>query len=34
MKLILLPRFDPNECLAAIQKHKATMFEGVPTMYM
>jgi long-chain acyl-CoA synthetase len=34
MKLILHPRFDPNECLAAIQKHKATMFEGVPTMYM
>ena len=29
MKLILHPRFDPNECLAAIQTHKATMFEGV-----
>jgi len=34
MKLVLHPRFDPVECLAAIQRHKATMFEGVPTMYM
>jgi long-chain acyl-CoA synthetase len=34
MKLVLHPKFDANECLAAIQRHKATMFEGVPTMYM
>ncbi len=33
-KLVLHPRFDPNEILASIQAHKATMFEGVPTMYM
>ena len=34
MKLVLFPRFDPKECLAAIQTHRATMFEGVPTMFM
>jgi long-chain acyl-CoA synthetase len=33
-KLVLHPRFDPNEILASIQAHRATMFEGVPTMYM
>lgn len=31
--LVLLERFDPAEALGAIQNHKATMFEGVPTMY-
>jgi acyl-CoA synthetase (AMP-forming)/AMP-acid ligase II len=27
-------RFDEAEVLQAIQKHRATMFEGVPTMFM
>ncbi len=34
LKLVLHPRFDAAEALASIQAHKATMFEGVPTMYM
>lgn len=34
MKLVLHARFDAEEALASIQEHKATMFEGVPTMYM
>jgi long-chain acyl-CoA synthetase len=34
LKLILHPRFDVADTLASIQAHKATMFEGVPTMYM
>lgn len=34
LKLILHPRFDAAGMLASIQAHKATMFEGVPTMYM
>jgi long-chain acyl-CoA synthetase len=32
--LVLHPRFDANEILTSIQAHNATMFEGVPTMYM
>jgi long-chain acyl-CoA synthetase len=32
--LILLPRFTELDALEAIQKYRATMFEGVPTMYM
>ncbi|MDX6381283.1 MAG: long-chain acyl-CoA synthetase [Rubrobacteraceae bacterium] len=31
--LVLLERFDPAEALESIQRHRATMFEGVPTMY-
>ncbi|MGW2820367.1 long-chain-fatty-acid--CoA ligase [Streptomyces sp. NPDC001443] len=31
--LILVPRFDPQAVLDAIGRHKATVFEGVPTMY-
>lgn len=34
MTLVLLERFNEAEALSAIQTHKATMFEGVPTMYM
>jgi long-chain acyl-CoA synthetase len=34
LKLVLHPRFDAGEVLRSIQSHKATMFEGVPTMYM
>ena len=32
-KMVLLPRFDPVSVLQAIQKHKVTVFCGVPTMY-
>ena len=34
LKLVLHSRFDAGEILASIAAHKATMFEGVPTMYM
>ena len=30
----LIPRFDAGTVLAAIQQHRATIFEGVPTMFM
>ena len=32
--LALLPRFDPKKALETIAKHKVTVFEGVPTMYV
>jgi long-chain acyl-CoA synthetase len=32
--MILLPRFSPKDVLAAIGKHKPTLFPGVPTMYV
>jgi long-chain acyl-CoA synthetase len=32
--LVLHVRFDATEVLGSIQAHRATMFEGVPTMYM
>jgi long-chain acyl-CoA synthetase len=32
-KMVLLPRFDPLTALESIQKHKVTVFCGVPTMY-
>ena len=31
--MVLLPRFDPSEVLKAIEKHRVTLFCGVPTMY-
>lgn len=34
MTLVLLPKFNERDALAAIQTHRATMLEGVPTMYM
>ena len=34
LKLVLHPRFDAGDVLSSIAAHKATMFEGVPTMYM
>jgi long-chain acyl-CoA synthetase len=34
LKLVLHPRFDASEILQSIEDHRATMFEGVPTMYM
>ncbi|MBN9101038.1 MULTISPECIES: long-chain fatty acid--CoA ligase [unclassified Pseudonocardia] len=30
----LVPRFDPDAALAAIQRDRVTIFEGVPTMYI
>jgi long-chain acyl-CoA synthetase len=32
-KMVLLPRFDPQTALESIQRHKVTVFCGVPTMY-
>jgi long-chain acyl-CoA synthetase len=34
LKLVLHQRFDAGEALKSIADHRATMFEGVPTMYM
>ncbi|MFB6837007.1 long-chain fatty acid--CoA ligase [Streptomyces sp. NPDC056361] len=31
--LVLIPRFDPQTVLDAITRERATVFEGVPTMY-
>ncbi|MFD1362198.1 long-chain-fatty-acid--CoA ligase [Lentibacillus salinarum] len=33
-KMILLPKFDPEEVLKTIQKQKPTMFPGAPTIYV
>lgn len=30
---VLLPRFEPEAAMGAIQKHKVNLFAGVPTMY-
>jgi long-chain acyl-CoA synthetase len=32
-KMVLLPRFEPQTTLETIQRHKVTVFCGVPTMY-
>lgn len=32
--MVLLPRFDPDAALAAMQRHGVTIFAGVPTMYI
>jgi long-chain acyl-CoA synthetase len=32
-KMVLLPRFDPLTALETIQKHRVTVFCGVPNMY-
>ncbi len=32
--MVFLARFDPDAALAAMQKHKVTIFAGVPTMYV
>lgn len=34
LKLVLHARFDAAEVLRSIAHHRATMFEGVPTMYI
>ncbi len=32
-KMVLTPKFEPAKALEAIQKHRVTVFCGVPTMY-
>ncbi len=32
--LVMMPRFDADQALALIERHRATMFHGVPTMHM
>ncbi len=32
-KMVLIPRFEPVKALEAIQRHRVTVFCGVPTMY-
>jgi long-chain acyl-CoA synthetase len=32
-KMVLMPRFDPQTALETIQRHRVTVFCGVPTMY-
>lgn len=31
--LVMLERFDPSAALAGIERHRATVFDGVPSMY-
>ncbi|MBW2461495.1 MAG: long-chain fatty acid--CoA ligase [Deltaproteobacteria bacterium] len=31
--VVLLPRFDPDAAFGLMQKHRVTLFAGVPTMY-
>lgn len=33
-KMVLLPKFDIEQTLKAIDKHKPTLFPGAPTMYI
>lgn len=33
-KMVLMPKFDATEALKMIQKHKATLFPGAPTLYI
>jgi long-chain acyl-CoA synthetase len=33
-KMVLLPRFEPDKVLEAIQKQRPTIFPGAPTMYV
>jgi long-chain acyl-CoA synthetase len=32
-KMVLMPRFEPAKALETIQRHRVTVFCGVPTMY-
>ncbi len=32
--MVLVPRFDPQVVLDAIERHRCTIFSGVPTMYV
>ena len=33
-KMVLLPRFETEQVMQAIQKHRPTLFPGIPTMYV
>lgn len=33
-KMIIMPKFEPKDILKAIEKSKATIFPGAPTMYI
>jgi long-chain acyl-CoA synthetase len=33
-EVVLLPRFEPRTAFELMQKHKVTLFVGVPTMYL
>ncbi|WP_416151433.1 long-chain-fatty-acid--CoA ligase [Salipaludibacillus sp. HK11] len=33
-KMIIIPKFDPTAILKAIEKQKATLYPGAPTMYI
>jgi long-chain acyl-CoA synthetase len=33
VQMVLMPKFEPAKALNAIQRHKVTVFCGVPTMY-
>jgi len=33
MEIVMLPKFDLEECMATIHKHKPQVFAGVPTIY-
>ncbi|ADU31409.1 long-chain-fatty-acid--CoA ligase [Evansella cellulosilytica] len=33
-KMIIMPKFEPKDILKAIEKHKATLYPGAPTMYI
>lgn len=33
-KMIIMPKFDPKGILKSIEKHKATLYPGAPTMYI
>ncbi|QKS71990.1 long-chain-fatty-acid--CoA ligase [Paenalkalicoccus suaedae] len=33
-KMIIIPKFDPKAILKSIEKHKATLYPGAPTMYI
>ncbi|WP_147803445.1 AMP-binding protein [Alkalicoccus halolimnae] len=33
-KMIIMPKFDPKGILKAIEKHKASLYPGAPTMYI
>jgi long-chain acyl-CoA synthetase len=32
--LVLVPRFEPDAVIEAIERHRCTIFSGVPTMYV
>ncbi|WP_026690596.1 AMP-binding protein [Alteribacter aurantiacus] len=33
-KMVIMPKFEPKDILKAIEKHKATIYPGAPTMYI